>query len=400
MRLLRDNLLNNIRNSKNMEFKKRALWILLAALFSVFILSHCVFSQNSHIKLLAVSEDELGNEKGQVVDLYLEVYPGQGRVFIDSYPLTKLDTQVSTRFANRFACDYANVDCSKIDFIYTIRSNSPIIGGPSASAAIAALTIAKLTNSHINESVALTGTLNSGGIIGEVGGVKNKILAAKNAGINIVLIPKGTWNEEIIGDVLSNVADINADIEIDDNENITDDDNVISDGDNIDYEEIADDPKIISDEENNDINRTVITTAISDKNITALDKNITANKIFNWSFFEQQQNIGIKEVISITDVLNGFGVEYEKKHSETNEIDKYYIDTMKSLAEDLCNDAKENQCFLIVIIMSIKKGLTFWKEEIYCMMMKCIIQAHHSVLFLFQNSGIMILKIRVILYKN
>ena len=153
--------------------KNRCELLFLSLLVFVLIIAPFVNAQNNHIQLLAVSEDGL-IQTGQVVDLYLEAIPGNGRVFIDSYPLTKMDTQVSTRFANKFACDYANVDCSNIDFIYTIRSNSPIIGGPSASAAIGALTIAKLTNSNIDEKVALTGMLNSGGIIGIVGGVDKK----------------------------------------------------------------------------------------------------------------------------------------------------------------------------------------------------------------------------------
>lgn len=159
----------------------------------IILLAGFASAQNDHINLLAVSETGVnGTHFGQIVDLYLEMYPAQGRIFIDSYPLTKMDTQVSTRYSNRFACDYTNIDCSNIDFIYTIRSNSPMIGGPSASAAIAAITTAKLLDADIDDEVALTGTLNSGGFIGPVGGVKEKVLAAKRANLKKVLIPKGS----------------------------------------------------------------------------------------------------------------------------------------------------------------------------------------------------------------
>ncbi len=157
------------------------LWV--ALLFSI------VSAQDGSITLLAVSENANGTLVGTTADLYLEVKPGQGRVFIESFPLTKIDTQISTRFAKDIACNYIDIDCSKYDFFYTIRSDSPIIGGPSAGAATSVLTASLLLGLDYDESIALTGTINSGGIIGSVGGVSEKISAANKFGITKVLIP-------------------------------------------------------------------------------------------------------------------------------------------------------------------------------------------------------------------
>jgi uncharacterized protein len=155
-----------------------------------------------HMKLLAVSQ--IGDSLvGSQADLFLDVKEGSGRVFIETFPITKMDTQISTRFAKEIACSYLEKDCNKYDFFYTIRGESGIIGGPSAGAAITVLTISELEGLNLNESVSITGTINSGGIIGPVGGVKQKIEAAKKAGLSKVLIPKG---ESSYGDNETNIS--------------------------------------------------------------------------------------------------------------------------------------------------------------------------------------------------
>ena len=147
-------------------------------------------SAEGRMKLLAV-RDTSGGYEGSIADLYLDIQPGSGRVFLDTFPLTKIDTQMSTRFAKEIACAHLNKDCNNYDFFYTITANSPIIGGPSAGASIAMLTISEFQNKKIDGDIAVTGTINSGGLVGPVGGVKEKIDAAAQAKIKKVMIPKG-----------------------------------------------------------------------------------------------------------------------------------------------------------------------------------------------------------------
>ncbi len=150
-----------------------------------------VLANQGHMKLLAVKETESGALEGGVADLYLEIKPGSGRVFLETFPLTKTDTQMSTRFAKAIACDTLELDCNDVDFFYTISADSPIIAGPSAGSSIALLTMAMLQNINLREDYAATGTINSGGFIGHVGGVKEKVEAAKKAGMKKVMIPAG-----------------------------------------------------------------------------------------------------------------------------------------------------------------------------------------------------------------
>ena len=154
---------------------KRILFLFI--LINLLLIPNALAKQG-HMKLLAVKETENGYEGG-IADLYLEIKPGTGRVFLETFPLTRTDTQMSTRFAKAIACDLIDKDCDDVDFFYTITADSAIIAGPSAGSSIAVLTVAMLENLDLNENYAITGTINSGGLIGPVGGLKSKIEAAK-----------------------------------------------------------------------------------------------------------------------------------------------------------------------------------------------------------------------------
>lgn len=167
--------------------KKFVLFLLIIALFSVSLVQAQEVYQ---LPLLAVHE--IGDDLvGSSAELLLELRPGSGRVFLETRPLTKLDTQISTRFANDVACNQFNLPCDKFDFIYTINAQSNIIGGPSAGAALAALTTVAVLDLPYDNNIAVTGTINSGGTVGPVGGVKEKLEAAANAEMKTVLIPAG-----------------------------------------------------------------------------------------------------------------------------------------------------------------------------------------------------------------
>jgi uncharacterized protein len=152
--------------------------------------THTTDPTGARMPLLAVSIDEDGIEQsGGIAYLNLRIVNGSGNVYIHSDPLTKIDTQASTTYAQRYACEYANIDCDRYDFLYSIESGAPIIGGPSAGAAAAAITYAVLTGQKIPQNTAVTGTISSGGIIGNVGGIPQKIKAAQREGLRQVIIP-------------------------------------------------------------------------------------------------------------------------------------------------------------------------------------------------------------------
>ncbi len=171
--------------------KRGALVVLFLCLFFVTAASTLAQNEVYSLPLLAVQETPNGSYAGSQAELYLEIQEGSGRVFLDTSPLTKVDTQVSTRYAKEIACEYFDLDCNNYDFIYTIRATSSIIGGPSAGAAMAALTAIAVLDLSYDESVAITGTINSGGIVGPVGGVQEKVRTAAQGDLSKVLIPFG-----------------------------------------------------------------------------------------------------------------------------------------------------------------------------------------------------------------
>lgn len=173
--------------------RRRITVIIIVMLLTLLILPGIISAQQTIVRqatLLAVSERN-GTFEGSTASLTVELVPGRGRVFLDTTPLTKFDTQISTRLAKEIACAHTQVSCLDYDFIYTIKSASPIIGGPSAGAAIAALTVAALLDMPVRNDIAITGTINSGGIIGPVGGILEKIDAATKADMHTVIIPIG-----------------------------------------------------------------------------------------------------------------------------------------------------------------------------------------------------------------
>jgi len=161
-------------------------WGMLAILILVIPIAT---AQSGSMPLLAVSEISNNTYIGHIAALYLDIERGQDKVFLETFPASKLDTQLSTRFAKSIACSYTEEHCEDKNFFYSIRSGSSIIGGPSAGAASTILTISLLKDINLRDDVVITGTINSGGIIGPVGGIKEKIEVAAKHNISIVLIP-------------------------------------------------------------------------------------------------------------------------------------------------------------------------------------------------------------------
>jgi len=164
--------------------------LLLLTLILATLLPGVAAVRSDSIELLTVAETNESNQIGGTATMNLQISPGSGDVFIDSFPLTQLDTQISTRFAKEVACEHTNRDCDEVNFYYTIRASSSVVGGPSAGAAAAVLTSALLQNQTLSDDAIITGTVNSGGYIGPVGGIQAKIDAAERAGYDTVVLPK------------------------------------------------------------------------------------------------------------------------------------------------------------------------------------------------------------------
>ncbi len=65
------------------------------------------------------------------------------------------------------------------------------IGGPSAGGLLTAGSVSSLSGVPVREAVAMTGTILPNGRIGNVGGIPDKMRAAKAAGMSTILVPTG-----------------------------------------------------------------------------------------------------------------------------------------------------------------------------------------------------------------
>ena len=84
------------------------------------------------------------------------------------------------------------MDTSKTDVLFSINGDSAqIVGGPSAGSAMAVATAAALMNKQIRKDIVVTGTIEQGGDIGQVGGLVEKAKVAKENGVRLFLVPHG-----------------------------------------------------------------------------------------------------------------------------------------------------------------------------------------------------------------
>jgi ATP-dependent Lon protease len=75
--------------------------------------------------------------------------------------------------------------------------------GPSAGAAIASALVSALTKIPTHKTVAMTGEVTLRGRVLEIGGLKEKVIAAHRAGIKTIIAPKE--NEKDLEDIPKNV---------------------------------------------------------------------------------------------------------------------------------------------------------------------------------------------------
>ena len=80
---------------------------------------------------------------------------------------------------------------------FTVDFNLANIGGPSAGLMFSLAVVDKLTTGDLNDGkfVAGTGTITGDGKVGPIGGITHKMLAAREAGATIFLVPADNCEE-------------------------------------------------------------------------------------------------------------------------------------------------------------------------------------------------------------
>jgi len=116
-----------------------------------------------------------------LTEINVTMMNGSGNVFVVTSPLTQLDMQGSAKLAVDVAGMLTGKDVSKYDFLFQVKADSPIVGGPSAGATMTIAVICLLEKLNARDDVIMTGMINPDGSIGPVGGILEKGEAAGGA---------------------------------------------------------------------------------------------------------------------------------------------------------------------------------------------------------------------------
>ena len=160
----------------------------LTILLVLFLISVPVFAviEESEMPVFAVTD----SGKGLQASLNLKVKEGNGKIWSRVSSLVGTSTQSTEKISLEVAKRYAN-NVNEYDYFFDITSSAAVVDGPSAGAAMTLLVVSSLQDKKLPGGVALTGTINPDGTIGQVGGIFEKTETAADKGIKLFLIPSG-----------------------------------------------------------------------------------------------------------------------------------------------------------------------------------------------------------------
>ncbi len=131
---------------------------------------------------------------GTTLQIEVNTMPGKGNLIITGQlgDVMKESAKIALSFVRSIAIDYG-VDkkfFEENDIHIHVPEGAVPKDGPSAGITMATAILSAITGIMVKADVAMTGEINLRGNVMAIGGLKEKLLAAKNAGINTVLVPK------------------------------------------------------------------------------------------------------------------------------------------------------------------------------------------------------------------
>ncbi|MCL5433359.1 MAG: hypothetical protein M1538_00045 [Candidatus Marsarchaeota archaeon] len=185
--------------NKNKKFKAKynfnltMLFLAIIAMFIIVILpisSSQIYTSSIYAPAVIIS-----NNTGILTIISLNVSKGNGSVSISGPYKVGNSTLTSATEGAKYAAKYLNLNFSKYNFSYYIKSDNANVSGPSAGAAFTLLAISALTNKPLNHNFTITGTISNSGAIGQIGGAFDKISAAKSYNLSFVLVPNASSDD-------------------------------------------------------------------------------------------------------------------------------------------------------------------------------------------------------------
>ena len=131
---------------------------------------------------------------GDTLQIEVNVMPGKGEIMLTGQlgDVMKESARAGISYIRSVSKKYAIVEdfFEKHDIHVHIPEGAVPKDGPSAGITMATAMLSAVTGKKVRADLAMTGEITKRGRVLPIGGLKEKLLAAKNAGIQTVLIPK------------------------------------------------------------------------------------------------------------------------------------------------------------------------------------------------------------------
>ena len=164
---------------------------------------------------MANEQDEIGIVRGlawtsvggDTLQIEVNAMPGKGELLLTGQlgDVMKESARAGITYIRSIISAYGveKEYFEKHDFHIHIPEGAVPKDGPSAGITMATALLSAITEKPVKASVAMTGEITLRGRVLPIGGLKEKILAAKNAGIKTVLVPKK--NEKDIEEISAEI---------------------------------------------------------------------------------------------------------------------------------------------------------------------------------------------------
>jgi len=151
---------------------------------------------------MANAADEIGIVRGlawtsvggDTLQIEVNVMPGKGEIMLTGQlgDVMKESARTGISYIRSVSRDYQIADdfFEKHDIHVHIPEGAVPKDGPSAGITMATAMLSAITEQKVRADIAMTGEVTLRGCVLPIGGLKEKLLAAKNAGIKTVLVPK------------------------------------------------------------------------------------------------------------------------------------------------------------------------------------------------------------------
>ena len=131
---------------------------------------------------------------GDTLQIEVNVMPGKGEIMLTGQlgDVMKESARAGISYIRSVSKKYAIAEdfFEKHDIHVHIPEGAVPKDGPSAGITMATAILSAVTGKKVRADLAMTGEITLRGHVLPIGGLKEKLLAAKNAGIQTVLIPK------------------------------------------------------------------------------------------------------------------------------------------------------------------------------------------------------------------